>query len=87
MLDDIAVRLIQGEFICQFTNPSMFNELAKEEGQTKRDINAFLAVVGRELQTNDRGTAFSLPISRRRQEPRMRQKECLNDCVTASVPP
>ena len=58
MLDDIAVRLIQGEFICQFTNPSMFNELAKEEGQTKRDINAFLAVVGRELQTNDRGTAF-----------------------------
>jgi hypothetical protein len=58
MLSEIAVRLIQGEFICKFTNSSMFNELAKDDERTKNSIEAFLSVADRTLQINDRGTAY-----------------------------
>lgn len=58
MLNEIAIRLIQGEFICKFTNASMFNELSKDDERTKNDIEAFLSVAGRTLQINERGTAY-----------------------------
>lgn len=58
MLNEIAIRLIQGEFICQFTNAPMFNELSKDDERTQNDIEVFLSVVGRTLQSNERGTAY-----------------------------
>ncbi len=58
MLNEIAIRLIQGEFICKFTNALMFNELAKDDERTKSEIESFLSVAGRTLQINERGTAY-----------------------------
>ena len=58
MLSEIALKLIQGEFICQYTNANLFNELNNEDEVIKQEVERFLSVIGRTLQTNTRGTTF-----------------------------
>jgi len=58
MLSSIASKLIQGEFICQYTNFAMFNEINKPDGEIKNKLEEFLLVVGRTLECSQSGNAF-----------------------------
>lgn len=58
MLSNIAIKLLQNEFICKYTNADMFNEISKEDEVTKNQLESFLSVVGRTLQSSAGGTTF-----------------------------
>lgn len=58
MLNDIAMRLLQNQFICKFTQADLFNEIHHENEIVKTELERFLAVIGRSLQLSAGGTTY-----------------------------
>jgi hypothetical protein len=56
MLDQIVPKLLEGEFICEATAPSLFRALADEAFRS--EVDAFLGKIKRRLTITPNGQAY-----------------------------
>lgn len=56
MLDQIVPKLLEAEFICESTAPSLFRALSDES--VRADVDAFLGQIKRRLATTQNGQAY-----------------------------
>lgn len=72
MLDRVLIKLLQGEFICETTDPEGFRWLSR--GDSIDEVNSFLSRVNRTLSITDNSQAFFASWKKIGQEERVEVK-------------